>query len=109
MNPFMARGWSPFPFQEETWNAYLAGRSGLLNAPTGSGKTLAVWLGPLLEAQAEAKRAELEAEARAKLENELGVVQQEGESLEDAARRRMNEAVDEQAQKALQKLLGGGN
>ena len=62
-----------------------------------------------LEAQAEAKRAELEAEARAKLENELGVVQQEGESLEDAARRRMNEAVDEQAQKALQKLLGGGN
>lgn len=62
-----------------------------------------------LEAQAEAKRAELEAEARAKLESELGVVQQDGESLEDAARRRMNEAVDEQAQKALQKLLGGGN
>jgi AsmA protein len=62
-----------------------------------------------LEAQAEAKRAELEAEARAKLESELGVVQQDGESLEDAAKRRMNEAVDEQAQKALQKLLGGGN
>ena len=62
-----------------------------------------------LDAQAEAKRAELEAEARAKLESELGVVQQDGESLEDAAKRRMNEAVDEQAQKALQKLLGGGN
>ncbi len=62
-----------------------------------------------LEAQAEAKRAELEAEARAKLESELGVVQQQGESLEDAARRRMNEAVDDEAQKALQKLLGGGN
>ena len=62
-----------------------------------------------LEAQAEAKRAELEAEARAKLDSELGVVQQDGESLEDAAKRRMNEAVDEQAQKALQKLLGGGN
>ncbi|MES2434097.1 MAG: AsmA family protein [Pseudomonadota bacterium] len=62
-----------------------------------------------LEAQAEAKRAELEAQARAKLEDELGVVQQDGESLEDAARRRMNEAVDEEAQKALQKLLGGGN
>ena len=62
-----------------------------------------------LEAQAEAPRAELEAEAKAKLEAELGVVQQEGESLEDAARRRMNEAVDAEAQKALQKLLGGGN
>lgn len=62
-----------------------------------------------LEAQAEAKRAELEADARAKLEDELGVVQQDGESLEDAARRRMNEAVDEGAQKALQNLLGGGN
>lgn len=62
-----------------------------------------------LEAQAEAKRAELEAQARAKLEAELGVVQQEGESLEDAARRRMNEAVDQEAQKALRKLLGGGN
>lgn len=62
-----------------------------------------------LEAQAEAKRAELEAQAKAKLESELGVVQQDGESLEDAARRRMNEAVDEGAQKALKKLLGGGN
>ncbi len=62
-----------------------------------------------LEAQAEAKRAELEAAARAKLEAELGVVQQDGESLEDAARRRMNEAVDDEAQKALKKLLGGGN
>ncbi|MDB5663522.1 AsmA-like C-terminal region-containing protein, partial [Cypionkella sp.] len=62
-----------------------------------------------LQAQAEAKRAELEAKARAKLEDELGVVQQDGESLEDAARRRMNEAVDEGAQKALERLLGGGN
>ncbi|OYU39384.1 MAG: AsmA family protein [Pseudorhodobacter sp. PARRP1] len=62
-----------------------------------------------LEAQAEAKRAELEAQAKAKLEDELGVVQQDGESLEDAARRRMNEAMDQEAQRALQKLLGGGN
>lgn len=62
-----------------------------------------------LEAQAKAKRAELEAQARAKLESELGVVQQDGESLEDAAKRRMNEAVDDEAQKALQKLLGAGN
>jgi len=44
-----SRGWSPFPFQEEVWRAYLDGRSGLLHAPTGMGKTLAVAMGPLLE------------------------------------------------------------
>ncbi|MDP1662158.1 MAG: ligase-associated DNA damage response DEXH box helicase [Phycisphaerales bacterium] len=44
-----SRGWSPFPFQEQVWSAYLNGKSGLLHAPTGMGKTLAVALGPLLE------------------------------------------------------------
>lgn len=44
-----ARGWEPFPFQRETWSAYLAGRSGLIHAPTGMGKSYAAWLGPLLE------------------------------------------------------------
>lgn len=39
----------PFPFQKETWHAYLEGRSGLVHAPTGVGKTYAVWGGPLLE------------------------------------------------------------
>lgn len=48
--PFFAkRGWRPFPFQLETWNAYREGKSGLLHAPTGQGKTLAVYLGPLAE------------------------------------------------------------
>lgn len=46
---FKAKGWKPFPFQKETWSAYLAGKSGLLHAPTGLGKTLAVYLGPLAE------------------------------------------------------------
>lgn len=46
---FKAKGWKPFPFQKETWNAYLEGKSGLLHAPTGQGKTLAVFLGPLTE------------------------------------------------------------
>lgn len=46
---FAERGWNPFPFQRETWAAYLAGRSGLIHAPTGMGKSLAAWLGPLLE------------------------------------------------------------
>jgi Lhr-like helicase len=45
----VGRGWSPFEFQYATWSAYLAGRSGLVNAPTGMGKTLAVWLGPICE------------------------------------------------------------
>ncbi|MGI9242945.1 MAG: ligase-associated DNA damage response DEXH box helicase [Verrucomicrobiales bacterium] len=47
---FDGRGWEPFPFQRETWAAYLDGRSGLVHAPTGIGKTLSVWGGPLLEA-----------------------------------------------------------
>ncbi|MEY3897555.1 MAG: hypothetical protein RLZZ214_3076 [Verrucomicrobiota bacterium] len=46
---FDEKGWQPFDFQQETWAAYLAGKSGLLHAPTGLGKTLAVYLGPLAE------------------------------------------------------------
>jgi ATP-dependent Lhr-like helicase len=46
---FVARGWSPFSFQREVWNAYLAGESGLVHAATGTGKTLAAWLGPIAE------------------------------------------------------------
>ncbi len=46
---FESRKWKPFPFQEETWKAYLDGKSGLLNAPTGSGKTYALWIPCVLE------------------------------------------------------------
>ena len=46
---FAAKGWKAFPFQKQTWKAYLDGKSGLLHAPTGQGKTLAVYLGPLAE------------------------------------------------------------
>lgn len=42
-----ARGWQPFPFQREVWQAVAEGRSGMLHATTGSGKTYAVWLGML--------------------------------------------------------------
>lgn len=41
------RGWQPFPFQHEVWQAIAEGRSGLLHATTGAGKTYAVWLGML--------------------------------------------------------------
>ena len=48
---FTARGWEPFPFQEQVWRAFAAGSSGLLHAPTGTGKTLAAWLGALARAR----------------------------------------------------------
>jgi len=47
---FAGRGWKPFAFQREVWNAYAGGRSGLLHATTGSGKTYAVWFAPLIDA-----------------------------------------------------------
>ena len=46
---FASRGWRPFAFQREVWDAYRAGESGLVHAATGTGKTLAAWIGPLLE------------------------------------------------------------
>ena len=37
---FADRGWEPFPFQREVWQAMAAGGSGLLHAPTGTGKKI---------------------------------------------------------------------
>ena len=45
---FRQKGWHPFPFQIETWEACLNGKSGILNAPTGSGKTYALFIGAVL-------------------------------------------------------------
>ncbi|MCU0450654.1 MAG: ligase-associated DNA damage response DEXH box helicase [Bernardetiaceae bacterium] len=44
-----AKGWQLQGFQQACLAAYLAGQSGLLNAPTGSGKTYALWLPILAE------------------------------------------------------------
>jgi ATP-dependent Lhr-like helicase len=44
---FARRGWAPFPFQQQVWQAMAEGRSGLLHATTGAGKTYAVWVGAL--------------------------------------------------------------
>ncbi|MDN3581867.1 ligase-associated DNA damage response DEXH box helicase [Mucilaginibacter flavus] len=41
---YRQKNWQQFPFQKEMENTYLAGYSGLLNAPTGSGKTYALFL-----------------------------------------------------------------
>jgi ATP-dependent Lhr-like helicase len=49
INWFKDNGWTPFPFQLEAWEAYLAGKSGLVNAPTGSGKTYSLLVPILLE------------------------------------------------------------
>ncbi|MEL1245030.1 ligase-associated DNA damage response DEXH box helicase [Flavobacterium sp. DGU11] len=46
---FTERGWKPFPFQTQTWTAFLQGKHGLLNAPTGSGKTYALWMPIVLD------------------------------------------------------------
>src|SRR4051812_11536626 len=46
---YAARGWTPFGFQREVWDAYLGGESGLVHAATGTGKTLAAWIAPLME------------------------------------------------------------
>lgn len=46
---FAERGWTPFPFQLEAWQAHLRGYHGLVNAPTGSGKTYSLGMPILLD------------------------------------------------------------
>jgi ATP-dependent Lhr-like helicase len=46
---FAKQGWKSFPFQRQTWTAFLQGKHGLLNAPTGSGKTYALWFPVILD------------------------------------------------------------
>ena len=59
-------------------------------------------------ARAEAKAAEARAKAELerKAQEELGIQRQEGESLEDAAKRRAQEAIEDEAARALRRLLG---
>jgi ATP-dependent helicase Lhr and Lhr-like helicase len=44
---FAAKGWKPFVFQKDVWQAVKEGRSGLLHASTGAGKTYALWFAAL--------------------------------------------------------------
>ncbi len=44
-----AKGLRPFQFQEEAWEAYGRGESGLVNAPTGFGKTFSIFLAAVID------------------------------------------------------------
>ena len=55
---FHSKGWTPFEFQREAWEAYLEGKSGLIHAPTGIGKTYAAWFGTLVEWMAAAHQSQ---------------------------------------------------
>jgi len=46
---FNQQNWEVFPFQEEAWQAFLSGKSGLVNAPTGSGKTYSLFIPAAIE------------------------------------------------------------
>ena len=57
----------------------------------------------------DAEAAKLQDKAEAALAEKLGIEAQEGESLKDAARRKLDEAIEEEAARALENLLGNGN
>lgn len=48
-------GWQVATFQEEAWQAYAEGKSGLVNAPTGSGKTYSLMLPAMLSPSPEGR------------------------------------------------------
>lgn len=43
------KGQQPFSFQEEAWQMYIEGLSGIVNAPTGFGKTYSVFLAVIID------------------------------------------------------------
>jgi ATP-dependent helicase Lhr and Lhr-like helicase len=45
---FSQCGWNIFPFQQDVWDAFARGESGLIHSATGTGKTLAAWLAPVI-------------------------------------------------------------
>jgi ATP-dependent Lhr-like helicase len=45
----LSKGYTPFSFQQKTWEKYAAGYSGMVVAPTGFGKTFSVFLAVLID------------------------------------------------------------
>ena len=45
----ITKNYTPFLFQQNTWQHIINGESGLVNAPTGCGKTFSVFLGSLID------------------------------------------------------------
>lgn len=54
---FSKKGWKPFPFQLEAWEAYFNSENGIVNAPTGSGKTYSLLI-PVVLKSLESESAE---------------------------------------------------
>ena len=46
---FIRQNWKPIAFQKKAWNAYLSGKSGIIQVPTGSGKTYGAVMGPMAQ------------------------------------------------------------
>ncbi|EDX84455.1 DEAD/H associated family [Synechococcus sp. PCC 7335] len=59
-NWFARQSWQPITFQEETWETYLSGKSGIIQVPTGSGKTYGAVMGPIAQMVAESSLSGLQ-------------------------------------------------
>ena len=82
---FSQQGWTPLPFQRQAWQAYLAGKSGLIQVPTGSGKTYAAVMGPIAEMLAVQQGA---ATTQCRVHDSVQTVQKQGESENNKRPRR---------------------
>jgi ATP-dependent helicase Lhr and Lhr-like helicase len=58
---FDSLGWKVYPFQRETWQAYLENKEGIVNAPTGSGKTYSLLLPIILDIASSENKTGLQA------------------------------------------------
>jgi ATP-dependent helicase Lhr and Lhr-like helicase len=69
---FASRGWTPFQFQIDAWNAQASGKSGLIHAPTGFGKTYAAFCGLIPLSLGDQPKAQDAAQLRSRPTGEMG-------------------------------------
>jgi len=55
-NWLASKNWKLLPFQQEAWQRYQEGKSGLISVPTGAGKTYAAYLPALAELHSHAEK-----------------------------------------------------